>query len=152
MIAIIQRVNEAHVEVGGKLVSRIGKGILIFLGIERQDCEKDADYLARKILNLRIFEDSNGKMNFSVRDINGEILVVSEFTLAGDVSKGNRPSFDNAMPPENAEKLYRYFIGQLRISGITVKEGVFRSFMVVSLSNEGPVTFIIRSSQNKMFS
>ncbi len=149
MIAIIQRVIEASVQVEGELVSRIGKGILIFIAMERQDSEKDADYLARKILNLRIFEDSKGKMNFSVRDIHGEILVVSEFTLAGDVTKGNRPSFDNAMPPEDAEKLFRYFIEQLRVSGIPVREGVFRSFMVVSLSNEGPVTFLIRSSQNK---
>ncbi len=149
MIAIIQRVIEASVQVEGELVSSIGKGILIFIAMERQDSEKDADYLARKILNLRIFEDSKGKMNFSVRDIHGEILVVSEFTLAGDVTKGNRPSFDNAMPPEDAEKLFRYFIEQLRVSGIPVREGVFRSFMVVSLSNEGPVTFLIRSSQNK---
>lgn len=145
MMAIIQRVSEASVRVNEKLVSQIGIGILIFLGIEKQDCEKDADYLTKKILNLRIFEDSNGKMNLSLKDIGGEILVVSEFTLAGDVRKGNRPSFDNAMPPEDAEKLYRYFIEKLKVSGIPVKEGVFRSFMSVSLKNEGPVTFIIRS-------
>lgn len=143
MIAVIQRVNKASVKVNEKLISEIDKGILIFLGIEKHDNEKDADYLINKISNLRIFEDSSGKMNLSIKDLAGEIMVVSEFTLAGDCTKGNRPSFDRAMPPQEAEKLYRYFIDQLKSRGISVKEGVFKSFMYVSLVNEGPVTFIL---------
>lgn len=143
MVAIIQRVSFCFVEVEGRVISQIGRGILIFLGIEREDTEKDIEYLTKKISNLRIFEDSSGKMNLSIRDIGGEILVVSEFTLAGDCKKGNRPSFDRAMPPQQAEKLYRAFIDSLSSTGIPTKEGQFRSFMNVSLVNEGPVTFII---------
>lgn len=143
MIAVIQRVSSASVEIGGKVFSQIGKGILIFLAIEREDTERDIDFLINKISNLRIFEDSSGKMNLSIRDIGGEILVVSEFTLAGDCSKGNRPSFDRAMPPVEAEKLYRAFVDSLSSTGIPTKEGQFKSFMNVSLVNEGPVTFIL---------
>ncbi|WP_460176319.1 D-aminoacyl-tRNA deacylase [Thermodesulfovibrio hydrogeniphilus] len=145
MKVILQRVSRASVEVEGNCLSEIGIGILVFLGIEKGDSEKDADYLVNKIANLRIFEDEKGKMNLSIKDVGGEIMVVSEFTLAGDCRKGNRPSFDNAMPPEEAEKLYRYFIDKLKIMKIVVKEGKFRSFMNVSLINEGPVTFIINS-------
>lgn len=145
MIALIQRVNKAFVKVNGKLISEIEKGILVFLGIEKEDKIKDAEYLANKIINFRIFEDSQGKMNLSIKDISGEILVVSEFTLAGDCKKGNRPSFDRAMPPEESEKLYRYFIDNLKSSGVSVKEGIFKSFMHVFLVNEGPVTFILNT-------
>lgn len=145
MIALLQRVNKASVEVGGETISEIGKGILIFLGIDKKDSKKDVEYLADKVVNLRIFEDNNSKMNLSIKDVGGEIMVVSEFTLAGDYKKGNRPSFDKAMPPEEAEKLYRDFIDSLRSKGIPVKEGVFRSFMHVSLINEGPVTFILNT-------
>ncbi len=143
MIVVIQRVNKANVKVNGELISEIKRGILIFLGIEKEDNERDADYIIKKISNLRIFEDSSCKMNLSIRDVAGEILVVSEFTLAGDCKKGNRPSFDKAMPPKEAENLYKYFIEKLKNTGISVKEGVFRSFMHVSLINEGPVTFIL---------
>lgn len=145
MIALLQRVNKASVEVGGETISEIGKGILIFLGIDKKDSKKDVEYLADKVVNLRIFEDNNSKMNLSIKDVGGEIMVVSEFTLAGDCKKGNRPSFDKAMPPEEAEKLYRDFIDSLRSKGIPVKEGIFRSFMHVSLINEGPVTFILNT-------
>lgn len=145
MIALLQRVNKASVEVEGEKISEIGKGIVVFLGIEKGDSEEDAKYLVKKIVNLRIFEDSNGKMNFSVRDINGEIMVVSEFTLAGDCKKGNRPSFDRAMPSEEARQLYARFVSLLKNTGVSVKEGSFRSFMHIFLVNEGPVTFIINT-------
>ncbi len=145
MIALIQRVNQAEVEVNGKIISSIRRGILVFLGIEKDDGEVEADYLINKLVNLRIFEDQNGKMNLSIKEIGGEIMVVSEFTLAGDCRKGNRPSFDRAMEPEKAEILYRYFVEKLKKSDLTVKEGVFRSFMKVSLINDGPVTFIIKT-------
>ncbi|GAQ95717.1 D-tyrosyl-tRNA(Tyr) deacylase [Thermodesulfovibrio aggregans] len=145
MTGLIQRVKRASVEVEGNIVSEIGKGIVVFIGIEKEDTEKDAQYLANKTVNLRIFEDSLGKMNLSVKDAGGEVMVVSEFTLAGDCKKGNRPSFDRAMPPEEAEKLYRYFIEALKNTGISVKEGVFRSYMHVCLVNDGPVTFIINT-------
>ncbi|GAB5045889.1 D-aminoacyl-tRNA deacylase [Thermodesulfovibrio sp. TK110] len=145
MIALLQRVIRAYVEIEGKKASEIGRGILVFIGIEKEDTERDAQYLINKIVNLRIFEDKSGKMNLSVKDINGEIMVVSEFTLAGDCKKGNRPSFDRAMPPEEAEKLYRYFVDAIKKTGIPIKEGVFRSYMHVSLVNEGPVTFILNT-------
>ncbi|WP_353685917.1 D-aminoacyl-tRNA deacylase [Thermodesulfovibrio sp. 3462-1] len=145
MIALLQRVSKASIEVEGKKVSEIGKGIVVFIGIQKQDSEKDAQYLANKIINLRIFEDSEGKMNLSVKDISGEIMVVSEFTLAGDCKKGLRPSFDRAMPPLQAQKLYNQFIDFLKNTGISVKTGVFRSYMHVYLVNEGPVTFILNT-------
>ncbi|MDI6865116.1 D-aminoacyl-tRNA deacylase [Thermodesulfovibrio yellowstonii] len=145
MIALLQRVSKASVEVEGETISEIGKGILVFLGIDKKDTKKDVEYLADKVINLRIFEDNNSKMNLSIKDVGGEIMVVSEFTLTGDCRKGNRPSFDKAMPPEEAEKLYRDFIDSLRSKGIPVKEGIFRSFMYVSLINEGPVTFILNT-------
>jgi D-tyrosyl-tRNA(Tyr) deacylase len=145
MIAVIQRVNKASVKVKENLISEIKKGLLVFLGILKEDSKKDADYLISKIINLRVFEDSLGKMNLSIKDVKGDILVVSEFTLAGDCKKGNRPSFDKAMSPQEAEILYRYFIDTLKTTGITVKEGAFRNFMHVLLVNEGPVTFILNT-------
>lgn len=145
MIALIQRVSNASVDINEKRYSEIGKGLLVFVGIERNDQSKDADYIANKIVNMRIFEDDDGKMNLSLKDIKGEIMIVSEFTLAGECRKGLRPSFEKAMPPKEAEKLYRYFIEKVKDYGINVKEGLFRSFMKVNLTNEGPVTFILNS-------
>lgn len=145
MVAVIQRVSTGSVYVDGEKISEIGRGILVFLGVERDDSERDVSFLANKISNLRIFEDSSGKMNLSIREVGGEVLVVSEFTLAGDCHRGNRPSFDRAMPPNEAEGLYRLFIESLKSTGIPVKEGRFRSFMRVYLINDGPVTFILNS-------
>jgi D-tyrosyl-tRNA(Tyr) deacylase len=144
--AVIQRVSAAKVEVSGKTVGRIGKGILILLGVEKGDGERDADWLAEKIGNLRIFEDEAGKMNLSVKEIAGELLAVSQFTLAGNCAKGRRPSFDTAAPPEEANRLYEYFVGKLRRLGLPVETGVFQAMMQVSLVNDGPVTFILEST------
>lgn len=145
MKAVVQRVAEARVEVGGEIAGRIGKGILILLGVEKGDGERDADWLAEKIVNLRIFEDEGGKMNLSVREIGGELLAVSQFTLAGNCAKGRRPSFDTAAPPEEANRLYEYFVGKLRELGIKVETGIFQAMMQVCLVNDGPVTFILES-------
>lgn len=143
MKVLLQRVLSAEVKVEGKIVSEIGKGLLIFIGIEKNDQENQADYLARKVANLRIFEDENGKMNKSVLDIKGEILVVSQFTLAGNTEKGNRPSFDTAEKPERANNLYLYFSHQLQKSGLEVKNGIFQADMKVGLINDGPITFLL---------
>ncbi len=145
MKAVVQRVGEARVEVGGETVGKIGKGILILLGVENGDGEREADWLAEKIMNLRIFEDEAGKMNLSVRDIGGGLLAVSQFTLAGNCAKGRRPSFDSAAPPEEANRLYEYFTAKLRETGVAVETGVFQAMMQVSLVNDGPVTFILES-------
>ena len=145
MKAVIQRVREAKVEVDGKTVGQIGRGILLLLGVEKGDGERDADWLAEKIGNLRIFEDEKGKMNLSVKEIAGELLAVSQFTLAGNCAKGRRPSFDSAAPPEEANRLYEYFVGKLRGLGLPVETGVFQAMMQVSLTNDGPVTFILES-------
>jgi D-tyrosyl-tRNA(Tyr) deacylase len=147
--AVIQRVSAAKVEVDGKTVGRIGKGILLLLGVEKGDEERDADWLAEKIGNLRIFEDEKGKMNLSVKEIAGELLAVSQFTLAGNCAKGRRPSFDSAAPPEEANRLYEYFVGKLRGLGLPVETGVFQAMMQVSLVNDGPVTFILESPGNR---
>ena len=145
MKAVIQRVSAAKVEVDGETVGRIGKGILLLLGVEKGDGERDADWLVEKIGNLRIFEDEKGKMNLSVKEIAGELLAVSQFTLAGNCAKGRRPSFDSAAPPEEANRLYEYFVGKLRGLGLPVETGVFQAMMQVSLVNDGPVTFILES-------
>jgi D-tyrosyl-tRNA(Tyr) deacylase len=144
--AVIQRVGEARVRVGGNTVGKIGRGILILLGVEKGDKEPDADRLAEKIANLRIFEDQAGRMNLSVKEIGGELLAVSQFTLAGNCTKGRRPSFDSAAPPEEANRLYEYFVGKLRGQGLPVETGVFQAMMQVQLVNDGPVTFILESS------
>lgn len=145
MKAVIQRVSSASVEVEGETVGAIKRGILVLLGVEKGDGEKDADWMAEKIVNLRIFEDEAGKMNLSLRDTGGEILAVSQFTLAGNCEKGRRPSFDSAAPPAEANELYLYFVQKSRELGVPVETGVFQADMQVSLVNNGPVTFILES-------
>jgi len=146
MRAVIQRVTQSSVSVGDQVVGRIGPGLLVLLGVARQDTEKDADFLAEKIIHLRIFEDEDGRMNRSLVDIGGQMLVVSQFTLLGDCRKGRRPSFVQAAPPETAESLYQYFVGRIREKRILVQTGRFRAMMEVSLVNDGPVTFIVESA------
>lgn len=143
MKVLIQRVKNASVSVNGETISSINQGLLIFLGIEKTDTQVQADYLVTKTANLRIFEDHNQKMNLSVKDINGQALVVSQFTLAGNTTKGNRPGFDNAAKPEIAKSLYEYFSQQLSNQGIIVKNGIFQADMLVNLINDGPATFIL---------
>lgn len=149
MKAVIQRVSEARVDVHGKTVGRIGKGILVLLGVEKGDTAKEVDWLAEKIANLRIFEDDGGKMNLSLLEIGGEILAVSQFTLAGNCGKGRRPSFDDAAPPEAANTLYGYFASRVWELGIPVQTGIFQADMQVSLTNDGPVTFILESPKKQ---
>ncbi|MBO6088623.1 D-tyrosyl-tRNA(Tyr) deacylase [bacterium] len=143
MKALIQRVKNASVTINNELFSSIECGLLVFLGVEKSDEKENAQKLAEKILKLRIFEDENEKMNLSVSDIKGEILVVSQFTLCGDCKKGTRPSFDNSAPPERAVELYEYFVEQVKFSGLKVETGKFRSHMDISLINDGPVTFLL---------
>lgn len=143
MKALIQRVKQASVTIEGKIYSSIGFGMLIFLGVEKEDNYENAQKLSEKLINLRIFEDKEGKMNKSLLDVKGEILVVSQFTLAGDCKKGTRPSFDKAAPPDEANKLYEDFVKLISSYGLTVKTGEFQAMMDVSLINDGPVTFLI---------
>jgi len=147
MRAVVQRVKEARVEVNGNVVGSIRQGILVFLGVGKNDGDEDISYIVDKLLHLRIFEDDQGKMNRSVLDIGGEILVVSQFTLFGDCRKGRRPSFTDAAPPEQAEALYEECIKRLRISGITVATGKFREMMKVFILNDGPVTILLDSKK-----
>lgn len=143
MKALIQRVKRASVTINGELYSSIGKGILVLLGVEKSDEIENAQRLAQKVAILRIFEDENDRMNFSVKDVNGEILVVSQFTLCGDCKKGTRPSFDKAAQPEKANSLYEDFVRMLKDDGFDVKTGKFRAMMDVELINDGPVTFMV---------
>lgn len=145
MIAVLQRVNEAKVEVEGKVVGQIGKGLVLLLGAKMGDTDEDVRYLADKCVNLRIFEDEEGKMNLSVLEIQGEILVISQFTLYGDTSKGRRPSFTGALEPNEAEKLYLKFVDFIREKGLKVEKGIFGAKMLVKIYNWGPVTFILES-------
>jgi D-tyrosyl-tRNA(Tyr) deacylase len=145
--AVVQRVSEASVRVEDDTVGRIGAGLLVLLGVGQGDTEKDADLLAEKVLHLRIFPDQAGHMNRSLQDISGEVLVVSQFTLYGDARKGRRPSFVDAAPPEEAQRLYGYFVSRLRGSGLRVEEGVFRALMDVALVNHGPVTLLLDSGK-----
>ena len=143
MKILIQRVSNANVVVEGNEVASVGKGYLALVGIEKDDNKSMAEYLAKKTANLRIFEDNNGKMNLSILDVKGQILAVSQFTLAGNTSCGNRPGFDTAEKPETAKPLYEYFVECLKSHGIDVKCGIFQADMKVGLVNEGPVTFML---------
>lgn len=143
MKAVIQRVKSASVTIDGKVYSQIKEGCLVLLGIDKSDRTENADKIAEKLVNLRIFEDEQGKMSKSVKDIEGELLVVSQFTICADLKKGNRPSFDNAMPPEEAENLYEYTVSKIKTFDVPVKTGVFGAHMKVNLLNNGPVTFIL---------
>ena len=143
MKAVVQRVSQSAVHVDNKEISKIGTGLMVLLGVQEDDEEKDADFLAEKIINLRIFEDDNGRMNISLKDIGGQLLVVSQFTLLGDCRKGRRPSFIKAAKPEKASFLYEYFIEKTRSLGIDTRTGVFQAMMEVSLTNSGPVTLLI---------
>ncbi len=141
MKLLIQRVSEASVEVNGQMTGKISKGLLAFLGVEKGDTQAQADFLVQKLINLRIFEDNQGKMNLSVKDIHGEVLVVSQFTLAADMSHGNRPGFSLAEEPEKAKQMYMYFNNKLTASGFPPQNGVFQAEMKVKLINDGPATF-----------
>lgn len=143
MKVLVQRVKKASVEVGGEKIAAIKTGLLIFIGVEKGDIQSQAEYLAAKVANLRIFEDEKQKMNLSALDVGGEIIVVSQFTLAGDCTRGNRPGFDYAARPEDAKPLYEYFSDCLRAKGLHVENGIFQADMQVSLINDGPVTFIL---------
>ena len=145
MRALIQRVSSARVEVEGSVTGSIGAGLLVLLGVRHEDTEADAEALVEKVLGLRIFEDAARKMNLSLRDTGGALLVVSQFTLYGDTRKGRRPSFDMAAPPEQANRLYEHFVAQARARGVETQTGVFRATMSVTLTNEGPVTFLIET-------
>lgn len=145
MRAVIQRVKQSLVTVENQTVGKIGNGLLVFLGVAKQDGDRDADYLADKIPNLRVFEDENGKMNRSLLETSGEMLVVSQFTLLGDCRKGRRPSFINAAGPDQANALYERFVSLVRQKGISVQTGQFQTMMAVSLINDGPVTLILES-------
>ncbi len=147
MKALIQRVTEAQVAVDGRLVGSIGRGILAFLAVEKGDSEKDLDLIVRKIASLRIFYDDQGRMNLSIRDVSGELLLISQFTLAADCRKGNRPSFDAAEEPSKAEAMYLQAAERLKAEGLSVATGVFAAHMQVSLINDGPVTFMLDSSE-----
>lgn len=148
MRAVIQRVSQASVSVDGSIVGRIDQGLLVLLGVAAGDGATDLNYLLKKTVNLRIFEDSAGKMNLALRDVGGSVLVVSQFTLHGDVRRGNRPSFIQAADPNIAEALYEEFVNRVREEGIDVQTGIFQADMQVSLTNDGPVTIIIDSRWN----
>ena len=145
MRAVVQRVKEASVSVSGEMISRIGTGLLVLLGVARKDTTTEAEILADKIVHLRIFEDDSGKLNRSLLEVGGEILVVSQFTLYGDCRKGRRPSFVEAAPPEVANALYEHFAEKVGEHGVRVATGRFRALMEVSLINDGPVTLILES-------
>jgi D-tyrosyl-tRNA(Tyr) deacylase len=145
MRAVVQRVKNTRLEVDGKLISEIPFGLTVFLGVKTGDSEKQADWLMKKIAGLRIFEDEEGKMNLSVKDVGGEVLLVSQFTLYGDASHGNRPSFTLAERPERAEPLYEYTAKQLSEQGVVVKKGVFGADMKIEQYNDGPVTILLEA-------
>ena len=149
MRAVVQRVSRAKVTVAGEVTGEIGMGLLVLLGVGQQDAESGADYLADKLVGLRIFEDDAGKMNRSVADVGGAVLVVSQFTLYGDVRKGKRPSFDDAARPEKARALYERFVERIRAAGLRCETGRFQEMMAVELVNDGPVTILLDST--KMF-
>ena len=145
MKALLQRATQASVSVRGEKIAEIGKGLVVFVGIVSGDTERDARYLADKVVNLRIFSDEQGKFNLSASDVGGELLVVSQFTLCADTRKGRRPSFTEAAPPTQAEPLYNCFVELLRANGLKAKTGFFREHMLVEIHNDGPVTFLLDS-------
>src|SRR4029077_12286654 len=147
MRAVVQRVSRCHVTVGDRVTGEIGKGLLVLLGVSKTDTEAAADYLVEKIIGLRIFEDAEGKMNLSVQDSGGVLLVVSQFSLYGDVRRGKRPSFDAAARPEEAKRLYEYFVGKVRAAGLRCETGQFQAIMEVELVNSGPVTIMLDSEK-----
>jgi len=147
MRAVVQRVKKGSVEIEEKEIGKIEKGLVILLGVGQNDTEKDAEYLAEKIVNLRIFEDKEGKMNLSVKDINGQILVISQFTLYGDCKKGRRPSFVSAALPDKAVKLYDYFVKSIKNYGLKIETGEFQAMMLVKIYNDGPVTILLDSEK-----
>jgi D-tyrosyl-tRNA(Tyr) deacylase len=145
MRAVVQRVSRAKVTVGDEVAGEIGTGLLVLLGVGEKDAQADADYCAQKICGLRIFEDADGKMNLSVGDVGGSILAVSQFTLYGDVRRGKRPSFDSAAKPDQARKLYEYFVERVRAAGLRCATGRFQEMMQLELVNDGPVTILLDS-------
>jgi D-tyrosyl-tRNA(Tyr) deacylase len=147
MRAVVQRVSRAQVAVDGEIVGEIGSGLLVLLGVAHADNKADADYLADKIAGLRIFEDGNGKMNLDITAVSGGILVVSQFTLYGDVRRGKRPSFDAAAAPQRARQLYEYFVERIRAAGLPCQTGRFQEMMQVELVNDGPVTILLDSAK-----
>jgi D-tyrosyl-tRNA(Tyr) deacylase len=147
MRAVAQRVSRASVSVEGKIAGQINQGLLVLLAVGKNDSESAAEYLAEKIAGLRIFEDANGKMNLSVVEVNGAILAISQFTLFGDVRGGRRPSFITAAPPEQARKLYEYFVERIRARGLRCETGIFQAMMQVELINDGPVTILLDSEK-----
>ncbi|MBQ8563469.1 MAG: D-tyrosyl-tRNA(Tyr) deacylase [Firmicutes bacterium] len=149
MRAVVQRVTEGDVTVENQVTGAIGSGFVVLLGVEDTDTEKDAEYLADKIVGLRVFEDADDKMNLSLQDVGGEMLVISQFTLLADARKGRRPNFVKAARPEMAKKLYGHFVEKVKAQGVKVGEGVFQAHMLVRIHNDGPVTILLDS--NKLF-
>ncbi|MBF0507373.1 MAG: D-tyrosyl-tRNA(Tyr) deacylase [Deltaproteobacteria bacterium] len=147
MRMVLQRVSQAQVYVAGEVIGTIGRGLVVLLGVAPEDTLKEADLLAKKVVELRIFEDGEGKMNLSVKDVAGQVLVVSQFTLLADCRKGRRPSFTSAADPAKAEKLYEYFITRIQAAGVPTAQGKFGAMMEVALVNHGPVTLVIDSNQ-----
>jgi D-aminoacyl-tRNA deacylase len=147
MRAVVQRVSRAQVSVNEEIVGEIGRGLLVLLGVTHTDADADAEYLADKVAGLRVFEDEHGKMNLDAGSIGGAILVVSQFTLYGDVRRGKRPSFDAAAPPERARHLYEYFVDRIRAAGLPCQTGRFQEMMQVELVNDGPVTILLDSAK-----
>jgi D-tyrosyl-tRNA(Tyr) deacylase len=147
MRAVVQRVSRARVTVSGEVAGEIGLGLLVLVGVGRDDTRADADHLVEKTIGLRIFEDAGGKMNLSVADVGGALLMVSLFTLYGDARRGKRPSFDAAAPPEQARELYEYFVEKVRAAGLRSETGRFQELMQVELVNEGPVTILLDSAK-----
>ena len=148
MRAVVQRVKKGSVEVKGNEIGKIENGLVVLLGVGREDTENNAEYLADKIVNLRVFEDEEEKMNLSIRDIDGQILVISQFTLYGDCRKGRRPSFISAALPDKAEKLYEYFVSCLKKYHLKIETGQFQTMMLVKIFNHGPVTILLDSEKN----
>ncbi len=146
MRAVVQRVSAARVEVDGETVGEIGRGFLVLLGVARGDTAREAEWMAQKLAGLRLFEDQDGKINLGLEEVGGAILMVSQFTLLGDCRKGRRPSFTEAAPPEEADRLYQLVVGRMRTNGVRVETGVFQAHMQVHLTNDGPVTLLLDTS------